>query len=190
MRPSGSVSALGLPVGDHDDLLHVFVLTREDALGEAKAFAGVGVVRANLDARELRDGNLFGGVVEEDEVERVAGELSADEMRERHRDSLGGRETVFAVKDHRVRAVEHDDSGAGGLVVGLVDVEVRVLDVHRRVFFPVDRGVNAFAGEDAGEGCGDVEIESVAELVELGAAVGFDAGGLVAGVVAAEVGFS
>ena len=70
----------GLAVGDHDDLLHVFVLAGEDALGEAEAFAGVGVVRADLDAGELRDGNLFGGVVEEDEVEGVAGELGADEV--------------------------------------------------------------------------------------------------------------
>ncbi len=46
----------------------------------------------------------------------------------------------------------------------------------------------ALAGEDGGEGGGDVEIEGVAELVELGGAVGLDAGGLVAGVVAAEVG--
>ncbi len=49
---------------------------------------------------------------------------------------------------------------------------------------------DAFAGEDAGEGGGDVEVESVAELVELGAAVGLDAGGFVASVVTAEVGFA
>ena len=41
----------GLAVGDHDDLLHVFVLLGEDALGQAQAFAGVGVVRADFDAR-------------------------------------------------------------------------------------------------------------------------------------------
>ena len=43
----------GFAVGDHDDLLHVFVLFGEDALGEAEAFAGVGVVGADLDAGEL-----------------------------------------------------------------------------------------------------------------------------------------
>ena len=48
-------------------------------------------------------------------------------------------------------------------------------------------GEDAFAGEDGGEGCGDVEIQGVAELVEFGGAVGLDAGGLVAGVVAADL---
>ena len=35
-------------------------------------------------------------------------------------------------------AVEEDDGGAGGLVVGLVDLEVRVFDVERSVFFAFD----------------------------------------------------
>ena len=110
--------------------------------------------------------------------------------RERHGDALGGGEAVFAVEDHGVGAVEQDDGGAGGLVVGLVDVQVGVLDVEGRVLFAGDGGVEAFAGEDAGERGGDVEVEGVAELVEFGGAVGFDAGGFVAGVVAAEVGFA
>ena len=96
----------GLAVGDHDNLLHVFVLASENALRHAKAFAGVGVVRPDFDARELRDWDLFGGVVEEDEVEGVAGELGADEVGERHRDALGGGEAVFAVEDHGVGAIE------------------------------------------------------------------------------------
>jgi hypothetical protein len=82
------------------------------------------VVRAYLDAGELGDGDLFGGVVEEDEVEGVSGELSADEVAEGHGHALGRGEAVFSVENHRVRAVEEHDSGAGGLVVGLVDVEV------------------------------------------------------------------
>ncbi len=136
----GEGERAGLAVGDHDDLLHVFVLAGEDALGEAQAFAGVGVVGADFDAGELGDGDLFGGVVEEDEVEGVAGELGADEVGERHGDALGGGEAVFAVEDHGVGAVEQDDGGAGGLVVGLVDVEVGVLDVERRVLFAFDGG--------------------------------------------------
>jgi len=186
----GEGEGAGFAVGDHDDLLHVLILFGEDALGEAEAVAGVGVVGTNFDAGELADGDLFGGVVEEDEVEGVAGELGADEMREGHGDALGGSKAVFAVEDHRVGAVEQNDGGAGGLVVGLVDVEVGVLDVERGVLFAFDGGVDAFAGEDAGEGCGDVEVEGVAELVEFAGAVGFDAGGFVAGVVTAEVGFA
>jgi hypothetical protein len=57
-----------------------------------------------------------------------------------------------------------------------------------RVFFAFHGGADAFAGEDGGERGGDVEIEGVAELVEFGGAVGLDAGSLVAGVVAADVG--
>ena len=56
----GEGESAGLAIGDHDDLLHVLVLLGQDALGEAEAFAGVGVVRADLDAGELGDGDLFG----------------------------------------------------------------------------------------------------------------------------------
>jgi len=50
----------GLAVGDHDDLFHVLAAALEDALGYAEAFAGVGVVRADFDARELGDGDVLG----------------------------------------------------------------------------------------------------------------------------------
>ncbi len=157
----------------------------QDALSHAESFPRVGVVRADFDARQLRDGDLFGGVVEKDEVELVAGILRADEMRECHGDALCRREAVFAVQDHGVRAVEQDDGGAGGLVVGLLDVEVGVLEVE-------NAGVvgRPFASEDGVEGLGDIEVEGVAEFVGLGGAVGFDAGGLVERVMAAEGGFA
>ena len=125
-------------VGDHDDLLHVFILARENALCHAETFAGVRVVGAYFDAGELRDGDLFGGVVEENEVKCVAGELRADEMREGHRDAFGGGETIFAVEDHGVGAIEQDDGRAGGLVVGLVNVDVGVVDVEWGVLFSLD----------------------------------------------------
>ena len=177
MRPSGRVSARGLAVGDHDDLLHVLALAGEHALRDAQAFAGVGVPRADLDARQLRDRHLFGGVVKEHQRERVAGILRADEMRERHGDALGRREAVFAVENHRVRAVEHHDGGAGALVLALVHVQVVVLEVERQA--------DAFAGDGRAERGGGVEVERVAELVALRGAAGLDAGGPVARVVAA-----
>ena len=98
----------GLAVGNHDDLLHVLALRFEDALRHAQALARIGVMRADFDARQLRDRNFFRGVVEEDQRERVAGVLRADEVRERHGDFFRGREAVFSVEDHGVRAVEHD----------------------------------------------------------------------------------
>ena len=122
----------GLAVGDHHDLLHVFALALQNALRHAQALARVGVVRPDLDAGELRDRNLLGGIVKEHERERVAGILRADEMRERHGDVLGRREAVFAVKDHGVRAVEHDDGRAGALILALVHLQVAVLDVERQ----------------------------------------------------------
>src|SRR5258708_5046302 len=74
----------GLSVGDHDDLAHVFFLAQEDALGHSKAFTRVGVIRADLDAREVTQGDVFVGVVEEDKAERVTRILLANEMRKRH----------------------------------------------------------------------------------------------------------
>ena len=67
--------------------------------------------------------------MEEYERERVAGILCANEVRERHRYFLRRSEAVFAVEDHGVRAVEHDDRGAGTLVFALMDVEIVVLEV-------------------------------------------------------------
>ena len=98
----------GLAVGDHDDLLHVLAAALQDAPGDAEAFSGIGVVRADFDTRELGDGDVLGGVVEQDEVDGVAGELGANEMGEGHCDALGRGESVFAVEDHGVRAVQEN----------------------------------------------------------------------------------
>ena len=81
-----------------------------------------------------------------------------------------------------MRAVEHEDRGAGRLVLALVDLQVGIFDVERQR--------EAFALDGAGERGGDVEVERVAELVGAGSAAGFDAGGEVAGVVASEAGFA
>src|SRR5207302_5608215 len=64
-----------LAVGDHDDLTHVFFLAEEDALGHAQAFARVGVIRADLNAREFAKGNFFGRIMKKNQAESVAGIL-------------------------------------------------------------------------------------------------------------------
>ena len=57
-------------------------------------------------------------------------------------------------------------------------LQVAVLDIQRQV--------QAFALDRVRQRRGDVEVQRVAEFVGLGGAAGLDAGGLVAGVVAAE----
>ena len=60
-------------------------------------------------------------------MQRVAGILRPDQVRERERDALGRREAVLAVEDHAVAAVEHDHRGAGALILALRDHEVGIV---------------------------------------------------------------
>src|SRR3984957_11590453 len=91
-----------LAVRDYHDLLHVLTARFEDALGDAQAFAGVGVMWADLDARKLREMNVLRRIVKEHEVNGVAGVLRADEMGERHGNAFSRGEAVFSVQDHGV----------------------------------------------------------------------------------------
>jgi hypothetical protein len=50
----------GFAVGDHNDLLHVLAGAAEDTLGDAEAFAGIGVVGADFDAGELGERDVLG----------------------------------------------------------------------------------------------------------------------------------
>ena len=56
--------------------------------------------------------------------------------------------------------------------------------------FNVQRQLQAFALDGAGERGGDVEVEGIAELVGPGCAAGLDPGGKVAGVMTSKTGFS
>ena len=132
-------------------------MAEENALRHAQAFARVGVIRADLDAGEFAQRNFFGGVVEENEVERVARILRSNEMGEGHGHTLGGREAVFAVENHAVAAIEKDDGGARAVVFALVDHEVGVGHL--------DGNFGAFATDGIEERGGDVHVESVAEFV-------------------------
>ena len=125
---------------------------------------------------------FLGAVVEQHAAQAVAGILRADQVRQRQRDLLGGREAILAVEDHAVAAIEHQHRGAGALVLALVDVQVGVLHV--------ERDLGALAADGGEQRLADVEVQRVAELVLLGGAGGLDAGGEVAGVVAAEARFA
>src|SRR5579862_197752 len=177
--PVGHRQRAGLAVGDHDDLAHVLFLREQQALRELEPLGGVRVVRPHLGPRQRGERNLLGRVVEEDDLQRVAGELRPDEVRERERDLLRGGEAVFAVKDHRVGAVEHQHGGAARAVLRLADHQVGVVEVDGDVQVPVP-------DERVLEGLVHVEVQHVAELVRLAPAIGLDSRGEVGGVVRAE----
>src|SRR4029077_10052031 len=167
-----------LAVGDHYNLAPVFFLTKQDALGHTQGFSGVGVVGADLHASEFAEGDFFGAVVEEDEIQSVAGILRANEMRKGHGYALGGSEAVFAVEDHAVAAIEQDYGCARAVVFTLMDHQVRVGDF--------DGNFAAVAADGVKERFANVEIERVAKFVLAGDAAGFNSGGQIASVVATE----
>jgi hypothetical protein len=70
--------------------------------------------------------------VKQDDVERVARILQPDEIRERQRHALRGRETILAVQDHAVAAVEHQHGCARALIFALRHHQVFVLDIDDR----------------------------------------------------------
>ena len=79
-------------------------------------------------------------------------------------------------------AIEHQHRGAGALVFALVDLQILVIEI--------ERGLQAVAA-DRGEQRGiDVQIQRVAKLIAAAGALGFDAGGKLAGIMPAKTGFS
>ena len=64
--------------------------------------------------------------MEEHDLQRVAGILRPDQLRERQRDALGRREAILAVEDHAVAAVEHQHRRARALILALRDHQVLV----------------------------------------------------------------
>ena len=106
---------------------------------------------------------------------------------QRQRHALGGREAIFAVEDHAVAAVEHQDRRARALIFPLRHHEVFVLNIddRARVVLPRSR-VPVGALNRVQDGAARIQVQGVAELVGLGRGDRFDAGRVVAGVVAAE----
>ena len=152
-----------------------FLLPLQDSLRQPQSFARVGVVRADLHPRQLRQRDLLRRIVEQHQRKRVPGILRADQMRQRHRNFLRRSEAVFAVKNHRMRTVEHQHRRARRLVLALMHLQVGVFDVERQG--------EPFALDRARERGGDVEIQRVAKLVGFRRAAGLDAGRQIARIM-------
>src|SRR3989442_7696455 len=120
--------------------------------------------------------------MEQNQRKRIARVLCANEVGERHSDFLRRREAVLSIENHGMRAVEHEHSGAGRLVLALVYLQIRIFDVERQL--------ESLALNRTGERAGDVEIERIAEFVDLGSSAGLDSRRQVAGIVAAEAGLA
>ena len=120
-------------VSDHHNLFHLFALRLQDAARQSQTFGGVGVIWANLRGRQFCQRQLFSGVVEEHDLERVARILRANQMGQRQGHFLGRRETIFAVENHRMRTVEHHHRRARRLVVTLMHVQIAVFEIERNL---------------------------------------------------------
>src|SRR2546428_13570529 len=95
------------------DLFHLFALRLQDPPRKPEALGGVGVIWPHLSSREFGERKFLGAVVEEHNLQRVAGILSANQMRQRQRNFFCWGKTILAIKNHRMRAVEHHYRGAG-----------------------------------------------------------------------------
>src|SRR5260370_7268299 len=86
-------------------------------------------------------------------------------MRESHGDALCGSETVFAIENHAVAAIEQNHGGAGAVVFALVDHQVGVSNL--------DGDFHAVAADGVEERFAYVQIQRVAEFVLSRTAAGF-----------------
>ena len=68
----------GFPVGNHNNLLHLFSLCLQDAAGKSQPFSSVRVVRADLGGGKFCQRQFFCAVVEQDDLQGIAGILGLD----------------------------------------------------------------------------------------------------------------
>src|SRR5437867_7322542 len=118
--------------------------------------------------------------MKEDDTQRVTRVLRPDEVRQRESHLLGGSESILAVEDHAVTAVQHQHRRAGGLVLALVNLEVRILKIQRDLQPLAEYGVQDSAAH--------IEIQHVAKLILLGGAAGLDPGRHIPRVMTPEAG--
>ena len=165
-----------LAICHHHDLFHVFPLRLQDASRQPQSLGRVSVIRPNLRGDELGQRQLLSSVVKQHDLQRVAWILRADQVTEGERDFLRRCETVFAIENHRMRAIEHDHCGAGRLIIALMHVQVLV--------FQVQRNLEAFALNRRQQRRVHVKIDRIAEFVRFTGGFGFHACGEMQSIVA------
>ena len=129
--------------------------------------------------------------MEEHDLQRVAGILRFDQLRERERHALGRREAVLAVQDHGVTAVEHQHGRAGALILALDHHEILVRNLNRSGGWRLEAGrkfraLTRLPRDGVQQRRRGVEVERIAEFVRLRRASGFDPRCLFTGIVPTE----
>ncbi len=158
---------------------------------EPQALARVRVIRADAHPSELGERNLLGRVVEQHDLQRIAGILRLDQLRQRQGDALGWREAILPVQNHAVAAVEHQHRRARALVLALDDHQVVVRHADPAGVGARDRrraalgALPRFAVDRVQQRAGGIQVQRVAELVRLGGSRRLDAGRLFTRIVPA-----
>src|SRR5262249_2647257 len=125
---------------------------------------------------------LFRRIVEQHATQRIARILSANEVREGESDAFSRGETIFTVQNHAVAAVKQQNGCARALIFGLMNVQVRVFEIERKV--------QAFAFYRREQGGAHIEIQHITELVHLCSSARIDPGRQLTRVVRAKTGFA
>src|ERR1700730_4471937 len=100
-------------------------------------------------------------------MKRVAGKLRTDQVRKRKRYFFRRSEAIFTVQNHAMTAIKHQYGGAGTLVFGLKDHEVRIIEF--------DRDARAVAAYGIEEGRADIQIQRIAKFISSGNDAGSNA---------------
>src|SRR5437879_2501249 len=88
-----------LSVSYHHDLLHVFALCLQEAPRQPQTLGGVRVIWTNLRRRELCQRQFFSRVMKQNDFQRIARVLRANQMTKSQRDFLCGRKPVFTIEN-------------------------------------------------------------------------------------------
>ena len=69
--------------------------------------------------------------MKKNDLQRVAGILRANQMRQRQGNFLRRCKAILAIENHGMRTVEHHHRGTRRLIVTLMHVQIAVLEIER-----------------------------------------------------------